>query len=49
MADVLPMQNVCLIAPISKPSEAASDWVKDMQTIAARVRQKSLGIEVSNT
>ena len=48
-ADVLPMQSVCLIAPISKPSEAASDWVKDMQTIAARVRQKSLGIEVSNT
>ena len=29
--DVLPEQSVCLLAPISRPSEADADWVKQLQ------------------
>ena len=48
-ADVLPMQSVCLMAPISRPSEADSSWVKDLQQVAERVLAKSANSEAPNT
>ena len=48
-ADVLPMQSVCMIAPISRPSEADSTWVKDLQSIAQRVLDKSSSVQTPNT
>ena len=34
--DVLPMQSVCMVAPISTPSEHADSWIDDVQ---ARARE----------
>ena len=34
--DVLPMQSVCMVAPISTPSEHADSWIDDIQ---ARARE----------
>ena len=37
-ADVLPMDSVCLTAPIAAPDEAGSQWVAEQQKVARRVR-----------
>ncbi len=36
-ADVLPLQSVCLMAPIASPGETDGEWVADLQSVARRV------------
>ena len=39
--DVLPMQSVCLVAPISTPSEHADGWLADVQARARELNAQS--------
>ncbi|MGC1304377.1 MAG: family 1 glycosylhydrolase [Caulobacteraceae bacterium] len=44
--DVLPLQSVCLVAPIASPSEHAEPWVEDIQ---ARARELGARIPAQPT
>ena len=40
--DVLPMQSVCLVAPIATPSEHAGAWLEDAQARASELNARAL-------
>ena len=35
--DVLPMQSVCMVAPIATPSEHGDSWLEDIQEDARKL------------
>jgi beta-glucosidase len=39
--DVLPLQSVCLVAPIAAPSEHADPWVEDIQARARELASRT--------